>query len=308
MDRLREMQVMLAVADAPSFAVAGRRLGLSPAAVTRAVAGVEERLGVRLVSRTTRSMRLTEAGLRFTEGARRALEAVETAELTAMGETAEPRGHLSITASTSFGRVHVGPILAEFLVRNPGMTASILAVDRVVNLVEEGIDVGVRIGRLPDSRLIARRVGETRRVLVAAPDYLARAGTPLRPEDLSDHALIVHEGMMGGVTAATGGRGSLRGIAITPRLVVNDVFTTLSLVEAGHGIAPAFCYMVADALMTGRLVEVLADDTDVQPVHLVHPETRLISPAVRAFLDVAAPLLKSRLAVYSRDGAGVLPA
>jgi DNA-binding transcriptional LysR family regulator len=181
MDRLHAMEVLAAVAEAGSFAGAARHLRLSPPAVTRAVAALEERLGVRLLNRTTRRLSPTEAGLRFLASTRRLLAELDEAERSAAGTTAIPSGHLVVTAPVTFGRAHVAAVLAEFLAAQPRVTAALLLLDRVTSLVEEGIDVAVRIGQLPDSTLVARRVGEVQRLLVAIPAYLAAHGVPERP-------------------------------------------------------------------------------------------------------------------------------
>jgi DNA-binding transcriptional LysR family regulator len=296
MDRLREMEVFLEIAEAGSFAEAARRLRLSPPAVTRLVASLEQRLGTRLITRTTRSMRLTEAGERFRVDAGRILADLAAAENEAAGETAAPRGTLAITAPTSFGRMVVAPVVARFLARHPEVSANLLLVDRVVNLVEEGMDVGLRIGELPDSRLIARRVGEVRRVLVASPAYLARHGAPDAPQALKDHTFIAFTGLMR--TRGLGfGPGAAHHVALAPRLEVNDAAAAIALAEAGDGITVALSYMVRDALAAGRLREVLADPPEPpRPVQLIYPETRLLSPAVRAFVDLAAPAITAHLA------------
>lgn len=292
MDRLREMEVFAEIAEAGSFAAAARRLRMSPPAVTRLVAALEERLGARLIQRTTRTMRLTEAGRRFREAAARVLSEVEAAERGVAGETAAPRGKITITASTSFGRMAVSPVAARFLAANPGVTASLLLVDRVVNLLEEGIDVGIRIGELPDSRLIGRRVGAVRRILVASPGYLSGTGAPAHPGDLKDHRFIAFTGLMPtrSLTFNQGGEA----LSVTPPdwLELNDAAAALALAEAGEGVTIALSYMVAEALAGGRLVEILpAFAPPTRPIHLLYSETRLLTPAVRAFVDFAQPRL-----------------
>ena len=173
MDRLHEIEVFVAVAEAGSFAKAGRRLHVSPPAVTRAISALEDRLGARVFNRTTRSLMITDVGQRFLESARRILADLDTAEMEAVGETISPQGHLTLTASVTFVRSALAPVVSDFLSRYPRVAASVLLLDRVVNLVEEGVDVAVRIGHLPDSSLVARRVGAVHRILVASPDYLA---------------------------------------------------------------------------------------------------------------------------------------
>ncbi|MEO1467866.1 MAG: LysR family transcriptional regulator [Pseudomonadota bacterium] len=297
MDRLREMEVMAAIAEAPSFAEAGRRLRLSPAGVTRSVAALEERLGVRLVSRTTRAMQLTEAGRQFVAGARRALAAMEEAERAVAGETAEPRGHLRVTASFSLGRNVLTPVIDAFLAAHPDVSVEVVLSDRWVSLVEDGIDVGVRVGALPDSSLIARRVGTVCRYLVASPAYLARNPAPETPAALAGHALIGFTGLTPMRSLSFGTGETAQTVPFVPRIEVNDAVQALDLAKAGHGIAPALSYYVPDACAQGQLVSVLGDHAPPPvPVQLVTAEARLATPALRAFLDLARPMLSRALA------------
>jgi DNA-binding transcriptional LysR family regulator len=295
-DRLHEMEVFAAVADAGGFAKAGRRLGISPPAVTRAVSALEARLGARLLNRTTRNLSLTDAGFRYLEVAKRLLAEIDAAEHEALGETAVPTGELTVTASVTFGRWVVAPIVSEFLRGHPRVTASLLLLDRVVNLVEEGIEVAVRIGQLPDSSLVARRVGEVQRVLVASPDYLAKYGEPRSPADLKRHAIIELSGLLpsrewrfvDGATAVH--------VAVQPRFEVNDALAAVGAAEAGDGITGALSYMVAQKIAEGRLAPVLMRHAPPPvPVQLVHPQARLVAPKVRAFVDFATPRLKDVL-------------
>ena len=195
MDRLQAMTTFVAVVESGGFASAARKLNLSPPVVTRAVAELEERLGLRLLTRTTRVVRVTDAGARFAEDCRRILADIEEAETVATGTHAAPRGTLTLTAPVLFGHLYVTPILVRYLQQYPEVDAQCLFLDRVVNVVEEGIDVAVRIGELPDSSLQAVRVGRVRRVLVAAPSYLKSQGVPLRPEDLAQHTVVSASGV-----------------------------------------------------------------------------------------------------------------
>src|ERR1700755_1410909 len=195
MDRLRAMQAFVAVADRQSFASAARKLKMSPSAITRLVAALEERLGARLLQRTTRSVTLTDAGTRYLERVRRILADVEEAERAAEGEQTRPGGRLVISAPLGFGRLHVSPIVSAYLARYPDVAVDLRLSDRMVNLVEEGVDLAVRIGHLPDSTLVARQVGEMRRIVVASQDYLKRRGEPRTPEAIADHD-TVHFGAM----------------------------------------------------------------------------------------------------------------
>ncbi|MFN2378372.1 MAG: LysR family transcriptional regulator [Candidatus Binatia bacterium] len=297
MDRLHELEVFVAVADAGSFAKAGVRLRLSPPAVTRAVAALEDRLGARVFHRTTRSLTITEVGQRFLESARRILTDLDAAEKEAVGETATPQGHLAITASVTFGRSALAPLVCDFLSLHPRVTASVLLLDRVVNLVEEGIDVAVRIGPLPDSALIAKRVGAVRRILVASPEYLARRGTPASPADLKLHSVIAFSGLMPNRELRFVSTQGPTSVVLDPAFEINDAAAALDACEAGHGITIALSYMVRDRIREGRLLPILDDVTPPpRPVHLVHPHARLVAPKIRAFLDFAAPRLKQVLA------------
>jgi len=293
MDRLHEIEAFVAVADAGSFARAGGRLRLSPPAVTRAIAALEDRLGAQVFTRTTRSLAITEVGQRFLESARRILTDLDMAEKEAVGETATPHGHLTITASVTFGRLVLAPQICSFLNQYPQVTVSVLMVDRVVSLVDEGIDVAVRIGPLPDSSLAARRIGSVRRMLVASPDYLARRGAPTAPADLKLHAVIAFTGLTPNREWRFGGGNSQISATLDPVIEINDAQAAIDAAEMGHGVTVALSYMVHDRIRAGKLVEVL--DTVApppQPVHLVYPQARLIAPKIRAFVDFIAPRLK----------------
>jgi len=296
MDKLHELEVFVAVADAGSFTKAGTRLRLSPPAVTRAISALEDRLGARVFNRTTRSLTITDVGQRFLENARRILTDIDTAEKEAVGEAAMPHGHLAITASVTFGRAALAPVVCSFLGQHPRVSASVLLLDRVVNLIEEGIDVAIRIGHLPDSNLIAKRIGEVRRILVASPNYLARRGAPVSPSELRLHSVIAFTGLMPNrewhfLNGQKPGSVNLR-----PVLEVNDAFAAIEAAEMGHGITTALSYMVSDRIRDGKLIPVLDSFTlPPQPVHLVYPHARLVAPKIRAFIDFAAPRLKTTL-------------
>jgi DNA-binding transcriptional LysR family regulator len=296
MDRLRELEVFIAVAEAGSFNRAAARLRLSPPVVTRAVSALEERLGARVFQRTTRSLSITEVGQRFLESSRRVVAELDAAVKGAVGESAAPQGHLSVTASVTFGRLALAPVVTGFLAAHPQVTASLLLVDRVVNLVEEGIDVAVRIGNLPDSGLVARRVGAVHRVLVASPAYLRARGAPASPQDLRHHSIIGFSSLMPNREwrYRSGGRRASLGLA--PRLEVNDAATAIDAAEAGHGITLALSYMVGARIRAGALAPVLARFAlPPEPVHLVYPSARLLAPKTRAFVDHATPALKAAL-------------
>ena len=289
-DRFDAMHAFVAVCEAQGFSPAARKLELSPSVVTRLVAGLEERLGVRLLQRTTRSVRVTEAGLRYLERARRILAEVDEAETSAQGERAEPRGKLVVAAPLLFGRMHVAPLVSKLLDALTGLSAELQLSDRYVNLVEDGVDVAIRIGELADSTLVARRLGATRRVLVASPAYLERrGGPPLHPSDLADHALIAF-------LAVTPGRewaflsvdGTLLTVAVEPRFSTNSGDAAIEHAIAGGGITAALSYQVAAPKEAGALVEVLPEFAPpAAPIQALFPSTRLLSAKVRAFLDLA---------------------
>lgn len=296
MDRLHEIEVFIAVAEAGSFAKAGTRLRLSPPAVTRAVLALEDRLGARVFNRTTRSVTITDVGQRFLESARRVLMDLDTAEKEAVGETAMPQGHLTITASVTFGRSALPPVVCGFLSQHPRVTTSVLLLDRVVNLVEEGVDVAVRIGNLPDSSLVAKRIGSVRQVLVASPDYLAKRGTPDTPTDLRLHSMIAFTGLMPNREWRFLNGPKQGSVSLNPTFEINDAGVAIQAAEEGHGVTIALSYMVSDQVRDGNLVPILdAFTLPPQPVHLVYPHSRLVASKVRAFVDFAAPRLKTTL-------------
>jgi len=296
MDRLHEIEVFIAVADAGSFARAGARLRLSPPAVTRAISALEDRLGARVFNRTTRSLTITDVGQRFLESARRVLADLDTAEKEAVGEAAMPQGHLTITASVTFGRSALAPVVCDFLGQHRRVTASVILLDRVVSLVEEGIDVAVRIGHLPDSNLIAKRVGAVHRVLVASPDYLAGHGSPASPADLRLHSVIAFTGLMPNREWRFLNGQRPGSMTLHPRFEINDAVAAIQAAEMGHGITIALSYMVSGQIRDGKLAPVLDTFTlPPQPVQLVYPHARLVAPKVRAFVDFAAPRLKTTL-------------
>jgi DNA-binding transcriptional LysR family regulator len=307
MGRFHELRVFIAVAEAGSFAKAANVLHSSPPAVTRAVAALEERLGVRLFNRTTRTVHLTEPGARFLEDARRVLGDLDTAEQDVRGEARLASGQLSITASVSFGRTVLQSIVADFTEAHPLVSVAMLLFDRVVDLVDEGFDLAVRISHLPDSSLVSTQIGEVRRMLVASPDYLAKRGTPLQPRDLKTHAVITHTTLLANREWRYINAGKPARMALQPRIETNDAHTNIALAEQGKGITIVLSYMVGDALRSGKLVPVLQSYAPPPvPVHLVYAQRRIIAPKVRAFIDFVAPRLRSTLAETAQK-TGVRP-
>ena len=296
MDRFDAMAAFVAVCEMESLTAAAKRLGLSLSVLSRLISGLETRLGAQLLYRTTRSLSLTDAGSRFLERARRILADLEEAELTAQSERTEPRGRLSVTAPLIFGRLHVAPILARLVERHPDVTVELSLSDRFVNLVEEGHDVAIRIGHLPDSQLIARRFGETRRALVASPAYLKKAGTPFHPADLKSFATIAFMPVAPSFDWHFAEAGADLGIRLTPRFVTNNGDTAIALALDGAGIARVLYYQVRDAIKEGRLVEILAPFApEPMPIHVVYPSARLLSSKVRAFIELIAETADWRL-------------
>lgn len=288
------MTTFVAVVDSGGFASAARKLNQSPPAVTRAVAELEARLGLRLLTRTTRFVRVTEAGARFAEDCRRILADIDEAETAAAGSHAAPRGTLTVTAPVLFGQLVVTPILVRYLQQYPEVEAQCLFLDRVVNVVEEDIDVAVRIGELPDSSLQAVRVGRVRRVLVAAPSYLDERGTPERPDDLARHTIV----SAAGVTPVPEWRFSDAGKPqlqrLTPRLRTTTNDSAIAAAVAGLGITRLLSYQVAALVQSGALRVLLEGfEPAPLPVHVVHHEGRRATRKVRAFVDLAVEQLRA---------------
>ena len=293
MDRFHLMSVFVAVAEEESFAAAARRLRMSPPAVTRAVAFLEERLGVRLLTRTTRLVRTTDAGVRYLEDAKRILLDADEADEAAAGINATPRGHLAITAPVLFGKMYVMPIVTAYQLAFDETTVSALFLDRVVNLLDEGLDVGIRIGSLPDSALRAIRVGQVRRVVCASPAYLKKYGSPKTPGDLAQHRIIAATSVSA-VSEWTFAQGTKRiGIKFKPRMMVNTNDGALEAAKSGFGLTRLISYQVADEVAAGRIKTVLSDyEEAATPIHVIHREGRKGSAKVRSFVDFAVEKLR----------------
>jgi len=298
MDRLQAMTVFVAVAEEAGFALAARRLGLSPPSVTRAVSTLEGRLNARLFHRTTRSVQLTSAGERYLLDCRRILQEVEDADSAAAGVHGRLQGKVTVTSSVLFGRLVLAPVILEFLRQHPFLSVTTLQIDRVVNLMEEDIDVAVRIAELPDSSLSARRVGAVGRVLCASPDYLSRRGRPAGPGDLSAHDTI------GFASAAPLSewdfhhQGKRRIFRPRARLQVNNADMAIAAAADGFGIARVLSYMIESQVRSGALEIILQDHAPpLAPVHVVHKETGQTSARVRAVFDFLAERLKDHPAL-----------
>ncbi|SHN77333.1 LysR family transcriptional regulator [Bradyrhizobium erythrophlei] len=291
MDRLDAMQAFVTVADLKGFAAAARKLRLSPSAVTRLIASLEDRVGARLLQRTTRQVALTDAGARYLERARRILADIEEAEIAAEGERARPTGRLVISAPVGFGRLHVSSVLTAYLKRHREVSAELRLEDRVINLVEEGVDLAVRIGQLPDSSLVARHVGDMRRIMVASPSYLKSRGEPKRPQDIAAHDAIQSGSTSGQAEWRFVEGGTEIRMDYAPRLVTNTADAAIRYAEAGGGLTRVLAYQAAEAIKRGRLKIVLAKfEQPALPIHIVYPTSRLLSAKVRTFIDLVVEI------------------
>jgi DNA-binding transcriptional LysR family regulator len=294
MNRFNSMNVFVAVAEEQGFAAAARRLHMSPPAVTRAVAALEERLGVRLLNRTTRYVRITDAGQRYLDDARRILAEVDAADEAAAGVNAKPRGHLAVTSPVLFGRMFVMAGIVEYLERYPDTEVSAVFLDRIVNLLEEGLDVAVRIGELPDSSMRALRVGAVRRVLCASPQYLQRRGLPRLPRDLNKHSIIASLAGNGAFEWHLETASGVRPLRIHPRLTVTTNDAAIEAAVHGFGITRSLSYQVAQQLAAGELEIVLSEcEPAPWPIHIVHREGPYASAKIRAFVDLMAERLRA---------------
>jgi DNA-binding transcriptional LysR family regulator len=287
MDRLEAMSVFVAVAEVRGFSAAARRLGISASAATRLVAALEEHLGIALLRRTTRSVSLTDAGARYLDRARLILSAVEEAEGSARAGVSEPTGHFVVTAPLVFGRVHVAALMCQFLEANPRVTGELTLADRMVNLLEEGVDVAVRIGALEDSSLRTRVVGRTRRVLVASPTYLDTHRRIRKPTDLVNHRLIHFRSLWRSPEWSFRHAGSEERVAFRPMYTTNSADAAIGHAERGGGIAMVLSYQVTEAVRAGRLQILLPQyELPPLPIQLVFPASRLMSASLRAFIDL----------------------
>lgn len=294
MDRFQEMKVLLAVAEAESFAGGAKQLGLSPPSVTRAIAALEKRLGTLLLARSTRSVRLTEAGRRYAEDCRRILQELEEAEELAAGSALRPRGNLTVTAPVLFGELYMVPLIAEFLAAHAEVSVHALLVDRLVNLIDEGVDVAVRIGHLPEGEMNALKVGEIRPVICAAPAFLDKVGRPATPTDLLDAPVV----MSASSTLLTDWQFVTADGAVTlrpqARFVVTSNNAAIHAAKLGWGFTRVLSYQVADAVARGEL-EIVLDAFSIAPlpIHLLQPGGARASAKVRAFIEYCAERLRN---------------
>jgi DNA-binding transcriptional LysR family regulator len=295
MDRIDAMKVFVSAAVEGSLAAAGRRLGRSPAAVSRAIAFLEAHVGAELLHRTTRSLKLSEAGERYVSACRRVLIELEEADILAAGERSAPRGTLTITAPIIAGENILRPILEAFMDEYRAVSVRLYLIDRPVNLIDEGIDVALRIAHLVDSNFVSIRLGEVRRVIAASPSYLTQHPVIREPADLAKHQVIsmTHFGMDSWSFPPLEGSSIPRTVQFTPRLVVNTVRAAVASAVAGYGVTRLFSYHIAEEVAEKRLQVLLGkDEHPPLPVQLLAPEGRLSVPKVRAFVDFVAPRLK----------------
>jgi len=294
-NRLAAINVFVAIADSGSLSAAARHLGMPLTTVSRQLSALEEQVGVRLVTRTTRQLALTEAGRLYLDSSRRILAEFEAVELRLAGEQAAPQGELALTAPVLFGRLHVLPIVTEFLGAFPRVTARMLLLDRVVDLVEEGLDIGVRIGNLPDSSMRAVRVGAIRFVGCASPSYLAERGAPATPRELDGHDCISFSALAHAEHWSFAGLKPCR-VTVKPRLVVNSADAAIEAAKAGLGITRVLSYQAAASFADGSLRLILeAFEPGPIPVSLLHREDRLPQAKVQSFVGFAVPRLRARL-------------
>jgi DNA-binding transcriptional LysR family regulator len=296
MDRLESMSILVAAVEAGSLSAAARRLGTPLSTISRKVSELEAHLKARLLNRSGRKLTLTDAGRAYVEACKRILEDVGEAERAASGEYSAPKGDLVITAPIVFGRLHVLPVAMEFLKAYPDVDIRCLLTDRVVNLLEDHVDLAVRIGELPDSSLIATPIGSIRRVVCGSPAYFAQRGTPKDIGELAVHDCITFEELSSpDVWVFPTGKSNVSA-AVHSRLVVNTAEAAIDAAIAGLGITRVLSYQVADAVRAGLLVIVLKEfEPTSLHISLIYAGQRLLPLKLRAFLDFAAPRLKARL-------------
>jgi DNA-binding transcriptional LysR family regulator len=296
MDRLDAMATLLAAVDGGSLSAASRALGMPLATVSRKVAALEAHLRTQLVVRTSRKLTLTEAGHAYVAASRRILDEIDESERAASGEYRAPQGHLTITAPIMFGRLHVAPVVLDFLRAYPDVTVRLILADNIANLVEDHIDVAIRVGALPDSSLVATRLGAVGWVACASPDYLAARGTPETPAALAGHDCIMFEGLYSNNLWRFGRGSRAVSLPVRPRFAVNTADAAIAASINGAGITRVLSYQVRDAVAAGALRLILRPfEPAPLPVHLVHAAPSQLALKLRAFLDFAAPRLKLSL-------------
>src|SRR5262245_33813965 len=296
MDRLEAMSIVLAVAETGSLSAAARRLNTPPATASRKITELEEQLRSKLFDRSARKLTLTDSGRSYVAALKRILADLSEADHAAAGEYTKPTGELIVTAPVLLGRLHLIPILAEFLRAYPDIDIRLVLVDRILSLPEDHVDVALRVGTLPDSRLIALRLGTIRTVVCASPAYLEARGTPRTPDDLAAHDCIIYEGFLGPDVWKFVRDGAEVLITVQPRLVVSNLEAACDAARAGIGLTRAFSYYVGVAVESGTLTTVLDEfQLPARPVSFVYAAGRILPIKLRAFLDFATPRLRARL-------------
>lgn len=303
MDRIEAMSVLHAVVEAGSLSGAGRRLGIPLSTVSRKVSDLEAHLGTQLLVRSTRTLSLTEAGKAYVSATRRILEDLAEVERAAAGEYAVVKGELVITAPIVFGRLHMVPVITAFLRAYPETDVRLVLADRLLHLMDDHIDLALRIANLPDSSDVAVKVGEIRRVVCASPDYLKRHGSPQSPGDLTDHEIVTFSALAPSEAWTFGNGAAARPASYRARLTVNTAEAAIDAAVAGVGLTRVLSYQIAEAVSAGRLITVLDDYAPTPlPVSLVYSGQRMQPLKLRAFLDFATPLLKAGLRGRAPDG------
>jgi DNA-binding transcriptional LysR family regulator len=294
MDKLRAMETFVCIVDSGSLTGAAGVLGASVPSVVRTLAALEAKLQVRLLNRTTRRIGLTDEGREYYERCTHVLAAVGEAEAVLSARRSVPTGRLRVTSSVLFGRLHVAPAITSFMREYAELRVELLLLDRVVDLVEEGIDVGVRIGRLPESSLVAIPVGQVRRVVCASPAYLRRSGTPKAPRDLAGHRTVSFTSLTPVPEFTFGGAARPNAVAVEPVFSSNQIDTALAACAEGIGIGQFLSYQAKALLDAGRLKRILrGHESEPVPIHIIYPHARLLSANVRAFVDWIVPLLRA---------------
>lgn len=296
MDQLDAMRVFVAVADGGSLSLASRALGIPVPTLSRKLAALEAHVDARLLARTTRRMALTEAGRRYLDACRRVIAEIEEADQTLSGDEGELHGSLAITAPVVFGRLHVLPVVAEFLSAHRRVDVRLSLADRIAEMIDEGIDVAIRIGALPDSSLIAARVGSIRRITCASPDYLRKRGAPAEPEDLASHDCITFTVLASPDRWSYPTRRGVRSVAVRSRLVVTTAEAAIDAAAMGLGITRVLSYQAAAAIAAGRLEPILERfEPPAAPVSVLHGDGRSPRPKVREFVGLATTRLRATL-------------
>ncbi len=305
MDKLYAMEAFVKIVDAGSITAAADALEVSQPSMVRTLAALERELGVRLLNRTTRRMSLTDEGRDYYERSRQIMAAVDDARAGLSARLATPRGRLRIASSVSFGRRFVAPVVAEFLAAHPDLKIELLLLDRIVDLVEEGIDLAVRVAQLPDSSMIAHAIGDTHRVVVASPDFLSSVGTPKTPDDLRGARCVSFTGVVAAGSWMFGEGRRPQKVAVNSVLVSNQIDAAIQACVMGTGFGRFLDYHVLDQIHCGALLRVLPKfEGEAIPASIVYPSSRQQSPNVRSFVEFAQPRLRERLKLLQISGGG----